>query len=418
MASSSRSRWEQHLSLPMKDGDPRNWADLPAELTSSILLRLTTVEILKNAQKVCRSWRRVCKDPSMWIKIDLRNPGIFGYDWDMMCRHAVALSEGGLLEINFEDYATNSLLSYVAERSSNLRRLKLAMSYPLVTGKGFSDAVMKLPFLEHLEISERELKLDLKDIEAIGRSCPLLKTLKLNRPFFMPDFEDERDKEALAISETMPELRHLELFGNGLTNSGLIAILDRCLHLEHLNLGYCFNIDLVGDLEKRCVERIKYFIRPSKPTDTDSAEEDDDHSNGSDDMVYLCAVNAGDDIDHSSNGSDDMVHHYADNAGDESDHSSNDSDDDHSSNDSDDDHSSNDSDDDHSSNDSDDDHSSNDSDDDHSSNDSDDDHSSNDSDDDHFSNDSDDDHSSNDSDDMVYIYPDSGGDDSDHSSND
>lgn len=93
-----------------------NWAELPAELMSSILLRLSTVEILKNAQKVCRSWRRVCKDPSMWRKIDMRNNGIFGYDCDRMCRHAVDLSEGGLVEINMEHFGSDSLFSYIAER--------------------------------------------------------------------------------------------------------------------------------------------------------------------------------------------------------------------------------------------------------------------------------------------------------------
>ncbi|CAA0393528.1 putative F-box domain-containing protein [Arabidopsis thaliana] len=59
-------------SSPMKYEDkPRNWAELLPELTASILHRLGVVEILENAQKVCRPWRRVCKDPSMWRKIDM-----------------------------------------------------------------------------------------------------------------------------------------------------------------------------------------------------------------------------------------------------------------------------------------------------------------------------------------------------------
>ncbi|KAL1188342.1 putative F-box protein [Cardamine amara subsp. amara] len=55
----------------------------------------------------------------------------------------------------------------------------------------------------------------------------------------------------------MPQLRHLQLLGNELTNTGLNAILDGCPHLEHLDLSQCFNINLVGDLKKRCLERIK-----------------------------------------------------------------------------------------------------------------------------------------------------------------
>ncbi|KAL1207559.1 putative F-box protein [Cardamine amara subsp. amara] len=64
----------------------------------------------------------------------------------------------------------------------------------------------------------------------------------------------------------MPELRHLQLYGNGLTKTGLNAILDGCPHLEHLDLRECFNIDLVGDLEKRCSERIGVLRRPNDST--------------------------------------------------------------------------------------------------------------------------------------------------------
>ncbi|KAF8083983.1 hypothetical protein N665_0741s0016 [Sinapis alba] len=51
----------------MKKGRHENWADLQPELMSSILLRIGVIEILENAQRVCRSWRHVCKDHSVWI---------------------------------------------------------------------------------------------------------------------------------------------------------------------------------------------------------------------------------------------------------------------------------------------------------------------------------------------------------------
>ncbi|KAG2330787.1 hypothetical protein Bca52824_001967 [Brassica carinata] len=60
-----------------EDGECRNWAELPYELASSILSRLDMIDILENAQKVCTSWRSVCKDPAMWRKIIMRNSG----DW-------------------------------------------------------------------------------------------------------------------------------------------------------------------------------------------------------------------------------------------------------------------------------------------------------------------------------------------------
>ncbi|KAL1188346.1 putative F-box/LRR-repeat protein 23 [Cardamine amara subsp. amara] len=81
------------------------------------------------------------------------------------------------------------------------------------------------------------------------------------------------DDDALAIDETMPQLVRLELFGNRLTNIGLNAILDNCHHLEHLDLRCCSNIEFVGDLKKRCSERIKDLKLPDD-SDPDSPVDD------------------------------------------------------------------------------------------------------------------------------------------------
>lgn len=99
-------------------------------------------------------------------------------------------------------------------------------------------------------------------MKAIGQSCPRLKTLKLNCLGYRRSARN-LDKDALAIAESMPELHHLQLFGNCLTDIGLNAILDKCPHLEHLDLRKCFNVNFVGNLEKRCSERIKGLRQPN-----------------------------------------------------------------------------------------------------------------------------------------------------------
>ncbi|KAJ0264947.1 F-box protein SKIP19 [Hirschfeldia incana] len=251
----------------MKREEPKNWAELPPELISSILLRLNSIEILEKAQKVCRSWRSVCKDPSMWRKIDMDNLGdlgSMGYDLEIMCRHAVDRSQGGLLEIDIWYFGTDELLNYIADRSSKLKSLRLIMCYP-IADEGFIEAVRKLPLLEYLEITYGAMSGEA--LKVAGQSCPNLKKLRLNSEPD-PKFYDEEfnDEEALGIAESMPELRHLQLFGNTLTNTGLTAILDGCPHLEHLDLRKCFNIRLEGDMEKRCTERIKELKRPDDST--------------------------------------------------------------------------------------------------------------------------------------------------------
>ena len=74
------------------------------------------------------------------------------------------------------------------------------------------------------------------------------------------------EDDALAIGETMPGLCNLPLFGNMLSDIGLNAILDNCPNLEHLDLRLCLNVNFVGDLEKRCSERIKVVRRPDDST--------------------------------------------------------------------------------------------------------------------------------------------------------
>ncbi|KAJ0264970.1 F-box domain-containing protein [Hirschfeldia incana] len=254
MASSSLSP------LMKEDGECRNWAELPYELTSSILSRLNSIDILENAQKVCTSWRSVCKDPAMWRKIDMLNFGDKEYNLEMMCRHAVDRSQGGLLEIDISCFGSDSLFNYIADRSSNLRSLVLAFISPMTT-EGLTEAIGKLPLLEELEVTEFEMGADY--LKGVGQACPKLKTLKVLRIGTFGPPSHVSDDDALAIAETMHGLRNLQLFENSLTDAGLKAILDNCPDLEHLDLGYCFNVHFSGDLEKRCSERIKMLRRPN-----------------------------------------------------------------------------------------------------------------------------------------------------------
>ncbi|XP_010485080.1 PREDICTED: putative F-box/LRR-repeat protein 9 [Camelina sativa] len=239
--------------MPMKNGKYINWAELPPELMSSILLRLSVEEILGIAQKVCRSWRRVSRDPWMWRKIDLLLPRTRFYDLQAMYRQAIDLSSGGLLEINFVDIGSDSLLTYTANRSSNLRRLRV-VDFLGITTRGILEAVVKLPLLEEVEFSFRLIEEEL--LKGVGQSCPNLRTLKV----YGNSYVKSGDDVALAIAKTMPGLCHLQLFGNGFSKTGLKAIFDNCPNLEHLELrggSVYFNVILVADLEKRYSEKIK-----------------------------------------------------------------------------------------------------------------------------------------------------------------
>ena len=146
--------------------------------------------------------------------------------------------------------------------SSKLQTLSLTNCYN-ITSSGLSHAVKKLPQLENLHLYY--ISIHVEDIEIIGNNCPNLKSFKLNKEFRRPHIECDGD--AIAIANTMPELRHLQLFGNKMTNEGLQAILHNCPHLESLDVRRCSNLNLSGNLAKLCKERIKDFKRPNDSTE-------------------------------------------------------------------------------------------------------------------------------------------------------
>ncbi|KAA8519423.1 hypothetical protein F0562_013702 [Nyssa sinensis] len=256
----------------------RNWLELPPEVMATILQRLGAVNILTVAQTVCTTWRNICKDPAMWRTIDMQNSIDYPdmeYALEKIAKHAIDRSCGQLIDINIGYYCTDELLQYITDRTSYLRRLQLVCCYN-ISDEGFSEAAKKLPLLEELHLYDCSLSKEA--IGTVGRCCPLLRSFKFNNHrFSRPQIGS--DEEALAIAENMPELRHLQLFGNKITNNGLEAILDGCPHLESLDLRHCLKISLEGNMGKRLHEQIKDLRRPSDSIadyEFDSQIHDDD----------------------------------------------------------------------------------------------------------------------------------------------
>ncbi|XP_061370033.1 F-box protein SKIP19-like isoform X2 [Gastrolobium bilobum] len=280
-------------SKAVSDCEERNWLDLPRDVVSTIFMKLGAMEILINVQRVCSVWRNISKDPLLWRTIDMHNSGDLNdidYDLGIMCRRAIDYSSGLLLDINIEYFGTDDLLHYITHSTSHLRRLRLACCFS-ISDEGLCEVAKNLAQLEELDISISNLSSD--PLEAIGRSCPHLKSLKFNMESYRHPHM-ECDEDALAIAQTMPELRHLQLFGNKLTNDGLLAILDGCPHLESLDVRQCFNLNLGGSLGRRCAEQIKDFRLPYDHTDDYPFEVEidygllnEDYPSGTSDIDFL-----------------------------------------------------------------------------------------------------------------------------------
>ncbi|KAJ0657682.1 putative F-box domain, leucine-rich repeat domain superfamily, F-box-like domain superfamily [Helianthus annuus] len=243
--------------------EERNWLDLPSDVTFNILNRIGMVDILENAQKVCTAWRKICKDPTMWRVINMNHflrRAIPEVSAVQICKHAVDRSQGQLVDITIVSTCDAELHLYVADRSSQLRRLEMAHQF--FFGKLTTVALMKFPLLEELNLYE--IRISKEEIETVGCYCPMLKTLKVNQRGYKGSLT-RYNEIAIAVGQNLLGIRHLELIGNKMRNVGLCVILDNCHHLETLDLRECFCIDLKGDLGKQCSERIKYLKLPYDP---------------------------------------------------------------------------------------------------------------------------------------------------------
>ncbi|RZC44298.1 hypothetical protein C5167_037244 [Papaver somniferum] len=272
----------------------RNWAELPHDVLAHIFLKLGGVDILFRAQSVCSVWRKVSKEPLLFRSVDMRNRwDLFDdefYDMEKMAREAVDRSCGQLVEFSMEHFGTDELLEYIADKSGSLRCLRLVSCYR-ISDDALIDMAKKAVMLEELEICLCSFSADV--LKTVGKVCPQLKSFRLNcRGYRRPHIES--DEEALAIAENMPQLRHLHLFGNKLTNAGLRGILDGCPHLESLDLRQCFNLNLEGDLLKSCRERLIKLRLPNDSTDDyefdasiDGGSYDEDYPSGFSDIDFL-----------------------------------------------------------------------------------------------------------------------------------
>lgn len=107
---------------PAEPTDVRNWAELPRDVTATILKKVGAMDLLQSAQKVCMAWRSVSKDPAMWRSIEMS--GYFEkdvldemlFDVEKMATHAVDRSCGQLVEFSVKGFGSDELLDYIGDR--------------------------------------------------------------------------------------------------------------------------------------------------------------------------------------------------------------------------------------------------------------------------------------------------------------
>nr|XP_043630208.1 putative F-box/LRR-repeat protein 23 [Erigeron canadensis] len=265
----SESSERKAMEVNLATQPPRNWLDVPPVVMANILKRIGLVEIVENARKVCTTWceicKDICKDPAMWqvIYVDAPKNERARQTREETCKYILEKSQGQLVDLTVVNSHDKDLLSHVAERTSQLKRLQFACCGGNMCESWNEGVLKKFTLLEELSLFDTSIHIS--SIEIVGKYCPLLTTLKLNQrpvPYSKSNKLYKKAVISTAIGNSLPGLRHLELIGNYMSNDGLKSILDGCPHLESLDLRGCFYIKLNGALRKRLLQTIKNLKMP------------------------------------------------------------------------------------------------------------------------------------------------------------
>ncbi|KAJ6840341.1 putative F-box/LRR-repeat protein 23 [Iris pallida] len=261
----------------------RNWAELGQDALSLIFEKAGAADVLMGAQFVCRSWRNVSLDPSLWRFIQIVDDYRAIGDMDRMAMEAIDRAHGHVQRFSAGVFASDTLFSYLADRNSNLRCLCLIPTNEL-SSEGLAEVLGRFPLLEEIEIQFASQGED-DQLKVVGEACPHLKCFRFNQQGSRSKYR-QGDEDAFGIANYMPELRQLQIVGNMLTNKGLLAILDKCLHLKSLDLRRCFHVNLNASVLAKCA-RIENLRCPNDATNDCGFIDELEDDSASDDESYL-----------------------------------------------------------------------------------------------------------------------------------
>ncbi|CAO2206066.1 unnamed protein product [Urochloa humidicola] len=257
----------------------RNWSELPLDALLFIFTKLDLLEILMGAGLVCHSWLDAAKVPSLWRCVDMASHELVERKFRCggsgvlraMTKMAVDRSGGQLQEFSGRRFVTAELLNYIGDRAPSLKTLRLL--YGCINHEGFAEAIKKFPLLEELELTICTGLGNQAVHEIVGNACPNLKSFRQMNHGYTSSVLDDSDPEDSYSNRgedvggiaALSELHTLQLFGCGLSNRELTAILDRCPHLDSLDIRRCLCLEMDTDMKAR-LACIKTLMLPSDPT--------------------------------------------------------------------------------------------------------------------------------------------------------
>ncbi|XP_060935382.1 S-phase kinase-associated protein 2 [Limanda limanda] len=172
-----------------------SWDHLPDELLLKLLLFLPLQELLRMST-VCKRWRRLVFDESLWHGVDLEGLTLGG---------AAALQQVLPLGVRRLRCPRSFVEDLVLTASSPLQMVQLDMSSSIISTSALESIVCQCRKLEHLSL------------EGLRLSDAIINSLAMN-----------------------VNLRQLNLSGcSGFSAAALAAMLTSCCRMEQLNVSWC-----------------------------------------------------------------------------------------------------------------------------------------------------------------------------------
>ncbi|KAL1925296.1 uncharacterized protein VTP21DRAFT_179 [Calcarisporiella thermophila] len=237
--------------------------NLPYELKLEIFKYLSIPQLLIAAQ-VCKSWRVLAMDGSLWSVINfdiipkisgqsLLELGVYAgrFLYVLNLRGCYLLSSIILrtfaercpnirhLTIQGCKHPSSASIAYLLRHLPNLRHLNLACLFPKVNDYTLHTLATACPKLEYLNIAWCRSITD-RGLTVILKGCPRLKTLKIDGMVSLGRGGDEVVAEVIKAFEGMRELRRLSMAGcSSLTDACIEQLIRYIPKLTHLNLSNC-----------------------------------------------------------------------------------------------------------------------------------------------------------------------------------
>ncbi|XP_045205172.2 F-box/LRR-repeat protein fbxl-1-like [Mercenaria mercenaria] len=228
--------------------------DLPDELIVKIFSYLTTKELCQNVAPICRKWRQISLDHSLWKSLDFSTrPHLSSLNFLWVMRRAPLLKRlfisgrvnvtraevailtescPGIQEIDFGfcDNLTCDMLQCLPENCQDLRKINVEGCDKLENRT--LKYLVKCKKLSHLNFSHCMFLQD-SGIIFLAGGLPEIKSINLDGISFLTD----RGVKGLVDSHYL-YLEEVELDGAEISDVGLEQ-LSRCKQLKHLGISFC-----------------------------------------------------------------------------------------------------------------------------------------------------------------------------------